>query len=1268
VRVTADTEQALNLGSLIAESGRIDMSGALVRQSGLISANSASVGANGEIRLVAIKDLTLDAGSSTTANGPAGGSVLLQAQGGTNLIYGSVEATGSSGVGGTIQALGVRVGVIGTGVIDASGDTGGGTVLVGGDAHGANPNVQNAEQTLIGPDGVIRADASTTGDGGRVIVWSDSETRAFGSISAQGGAQSGNGGFVETSSAGGMDVTGLRVDTRAPNGAWGTWLLDPDNVIFEPNGYGAGDPLAYAESFATNPGTTAHITAATVEAAFGTNGTVQVQATNDVNFRTDLNLSYGTPQLIGFEVRAVNNIDMAYGGTGTHTIFTNGHNVTLSANDVGPYGAAGIPALNTASGTGSIIGGGNIIASYGGGIGGNITLSGYGVNVGTLQTAGGLNTRLQSLTGNVTISALGGGVQTGSITTRGIDGKDFLTGPVTAPGAGGYGGVIAISVAYGLALTGNIDASGGRGGNGGLGNGQIYAGASGGSGGNITIGGLLLGNLTVNPASITSGSITSAGGAGGYGGSGGNATFTATFAAIGYGGDGGGGGIVNLTGGNVSTGAITLAGGAGGAGGNNIIATISGTSSLGTVQGSIDVGYGGGGGFGGSLTIAGNSVSTGAITSTGGVGGAGGTGGTATGIVYAGATDTFASGQAFLGRGSQGGGGGFVSITGTGAITVAGAVNTTGSAGGAGGANGIATAAAYGLAYAQFAFADAHAGLGGAGGGSGQVNIQSTGNGNVSTGAITVSGAAGGAGGSGASASTYASSFYASSFANPTATAGLGGNGGFAGGVILYGGNISVGAMTATGGAGGAGGAGSIVNVAGYGGTFTPSAETGTPGAVGFGGFADLTGFNGVAAGSIDTSGEGTPGVTIYATTGDITTDSITARGGGIIFIQTDTGRIVVNGSIDTRGFDGGRIVCSDGCFVDYGGSAGGSVVMLRTGASDPAGSSAIRVNGSIFASGGNGFSPQDAAGGNGGAGGGVLISSQNVGFYGSVNVAGVIDVHAGNGGYGAIGYGGGSGGIGGFVEIFGASVSSGAINAAGGAGGAGGADSGIAGAGGGGNGGAGSSVILFAPGNIAVGNIIASGGVGGKGGKGNGVLAGVGGSGGNGGSVDVSSSGGSIDMTTGGTISAAGGNGGAGGAGDPVVGGNGGNGGYGGFVDILSYGGISVASALNIDGVSIPAGSTSISQSLANGGTGGAGGADFGLGAGTPGLNGAPGSFAVDGNIGIGIVVEHLLEVSREVNTTTDQLKKLLNPSEANAGDPKKDKDGDKKGLAVCK
>ncbi|HZT62811.1 MAG TPA: filamentous hemagglutinin N-terminal domain-containing protein, partial [Burkholderiales bacterium] len=59
VNITADSEQALNVGQLLADSGRIGMFGALVRQGGVAQANSAVVGENGEIRLVATKDLTL---------------------------------------------------------------------------------------------------------------------------------------------------------------------------------------------------------------------------------------------------------------------------------------------------------------------------------------------------------------------------------------------------------------------------------------------------------------------------------------------------------------------------------------------------------------------------------------------------------------------------------------------------------------------------------------------------------------------------------------------------------------------------------------------------------------------------------------------------------------------------------------------------------------------------------------------------------------------------------------------------------------------------------------------------------------------------------------------------------------------------------------------------------------------------------------------------------------------------------------------------------
>ncbi len=518
VHIVADAEQALNLGRLISDSGRIGMFGALVRQGGVVEANSAVVGANGEIRLIATRDLTLDAGSRTTANGPSGGTVTLQARGGTNLISGTVEATGSSGQGGTIQVLGVRVGVIGHGVIDASGDAGGGTVLVGGDAHGANPDVQNAQQTVIGSDGIIRADAGTTGGGGRVIVWSDESTKFFGSISARGGSQSGNGGFVETSGRA-LQAFGS-VDTSAPNGNGGEWLLDPTDINIALTGI---DQLTCQTQvgicFDDLPLLPSLISASAIDAGLRTNGSVTLQAHRDINLQTDLNLTYGGGS---FTAQAGNNINL--GGN----ITANGTNITLRANDA---------ASTTPSGYGSItsnLGYGNITTN-----GGSVNLLGYGVAVGNISTNGTLGS------GSVKVAAIGD-IVTGLITTASrtagfggglVDlstssGRITVGGPIDTSGAlgsagananGSSGGSVTITSAGATTISGGILAYGGNGA-------TVTAGqgGSGGSAGNVVI--------SSNGQSITVGAILADGGAGGNGG------------AASPGGNGGGGGVVTLRG------------------------------------------------------------------------------------------------------------------------------------------------------------------------------------------------------------------------------------------------------------------------------------------------------------------------------------------------------------------------------------------------------------------------------------------------------------------------------------------------------------------------------------------------------------------------------------------------------------------------------------------------------------------------------------------------------------------------------------------------
>jgi filamentous hemagglutinin family protein len=228
VEVSAPENEARNLGRIVADAGRVGIYAGLIDHSGTIRADSAVATADGRIVLKATKSATLEAGSVTTANGPSGGSVTVQS-GDTTLVSGAIEATGSAGIGGTVRVLGNLVGLTGNATIDASGETGGGTVLVGGDYRGGNPEVQNAFRTYFGQNATVKADAIGSGDGGKVIVWSDDATRAYGTISARGGSQSGDGGFVEVSGRNWLDFQ-AKVDTGAANGRTGTLLLDPADV------------------------------------------------------------------------------------------------------------------------------------------------------------------------------------------------------------------------------------------------------------------------------------------------------------------------------------------------------------------------------------------------------------------------------------------------------------------------------------------------------------------------------------------------------------------------------------------------------------------------------------------------------------------------------------------------------------------------------------------------------------------------------------------------------------------------------------------------------------------------------------------------------------------------------------------------------------------------------------------------------------------------------------------------------------------------------
>lgn len=162
-----------------------------------------------------------------TSQSPVAGTIRIR--GDINHNSGIVAASGGVGeAGGHVELLGDVVVNEGS-LIDVSGDTGGGTALIGGDFQGKG-DVYTAKLNMADADTRVYADAVSNGDGGKVIFWSDEDTYFSGNIFARGGLESGDGGLAEVSGKGYLDMRGY-ADLTAPNGEKGTLLLDPTNIF-----------------------------------------------------------------------------------------------------------------------------------------------------------------------------------------------------------------------------------------------------------------------------------------------------------------------------------------------------------------------------------------------------------------------------------------------------------------------------------------------------------------------------------------------------------------------------------------------------------------------------------------------------------------------------------------------------------------------------------------------------------------------------------------------------------------------------------------------------------------------------------------------------------------------------------------------------------------------------------------------------------------------------------------------------------------------------
>jgi len=620
MELQAPSDQALNLGTLQGDA--VGIFAGQLKHSGLINASAVSA---------------------------EGGKVVLRA-GGDNLVDGRVVATAGN-KGGAIDVLGGRVALFGNATLEASGDQGGGRIRVGGDYQGANPDVPNASSTFVGENVTIKADATQSGDGGRVIVWADDATRFRGQISARGGEQGGNGGFAEVSGKQYLEYSGS-TDLRAPKGKVGTLLLDPNDITIKATGttdvsQTPGSPYLFGGGVSGSV-----ITEADLEAQLANSDVLIKTSTFSAgsgsgNITVEAALNWGTNALA---LEADNNISLqnTVDSTGMLIMITKGAGtITQSAG-----AKINVADLVLETSTGAVtLNENNMVGRLAASVESLSFTNNAALEIATLDRFGLLAGPVAGVTASNSISIVtkagdlkmtsAGPVTGGAITLTAADSILGNGGMTTFGGAVtlNAGGAITFDTIYTVPFSGSVGFAGGAvtltAGTGDIsGNGIVTVGGSnfgpgsGGAGGEVRV--------TAASGSVTLGSIDAYGGSGAPGGAGGivkiqaggDVTVQTVDVSGGYGSSGGnganggnGGEIAIKLGGKLSvfdlyagggSGETGFNGGAGGNGGRIEIAKTSGSLALtdayldaggGNGAYSNSMGSGGGGGAGGTISI-----------------------------------------------------------------------------------------------------------------------------------------------------------------------------------------------------------------------------------------------------------------------------------------------------------------------------------------------------------------------------------------------------------------------------------------------------------------------------------------------------------------------------------------------------------------------------------------------------------------------------------------------------------------------------------------
>ena len=245
-----------------------------------------------------------------------GGVVRLVASGGNAGNSGTIDTSGSHG--GRIEVLSDQDVMVTGGVLDASGSLGGGAIRVGGGIRGGE-GLTIADRTYVAEGAVLNADATDHGQGGSIAVFSKNNSVVAGQLLARGGVQGGTGGFIETSSHGGLSVTGMpQVVARSAGGAGGEWLIDPNNITV----VGAGNGNTYINGsspfVSTNDDATLGVDLITTALAGGASVTVTTGVGGTNAQAGDITL----------------NADLDYNGTGSGSLTFNAGNDILINNRI----------------------------------------------------------------------------------------------------------------------------------------------------------------------------------------------------------------------------------------------------------------------------------------------------------------------------------------------------------------------------------------------------------------------------------------------------------------------------------------------------------------------------------------------------------------------------------------------------------------------------------------------------------------------------------------------------------------------------------------------------------------------------------------------------------------------------------------------------------------------------------------------------------------------------------------------------------------------